>query len=105
MHACPKCKTKLRRLITGGSGIIFKGDDWPSKALRQEDADTKIKTARRKAKHLKDSGAVPWDEQIKEKDANNLHDKLENDMRRREQERLQSGQLQRDMDRSVKETK
>ncbi len=25
LTSCPKCKGKLRRLITGGAGIIFKG--------------------------------------------------------------------------------
>jgi putative FmdB family regulatory protein len=25
LTVCPKCKGKLRRLITGGAGIIFKG--------------------------------------------------------------------------------
>ena len=25
LKVCPKCKGKLRRLITGGAGVIFKG--------------------------------------------------------------------------------
>jgi len=61
--------------------------------------------ARRKAKHLKESGAVPWNEQIKQKDAGALHDKMENEMRRKEQERLESGKLAREMDASVEKEK
>lgn len=104
-HKCPKCDAKMRRLITGGSGIIFKGDDWPSKKFRQEDADSAIRTARRKAKHLKESGAVPWNEQITQKAAGPLHDKLESDMRKKEQERLESGKLAKEMDAAVKREK
>jgi len=103
VHDCPTCNTKLRRLITLGGGIIFKGSDWPSKELKQEDQDAKLHVARRKAKHLKESGAVPWDEQIKQKEATTLHDKLENDMRKREEDKIASGKLARDMDAAVKE--
>lgn len=28
---CPKCKKKPKRLISGGSGIIFKGSGWTPK--------------------------------------------------------------------------
>ena len=32
---CPKCgKLKLKRLISGGSGVIFKGGGWPSKEFK-----------------------------------------------------------------------
>jgi len=105
VHNCPKCDTPMKRKITGGAGIIFKGDGWPSKQIKQQDQDQHILKARRKAKHLKESGAVPWDEQIKQKDAGPLHDKLESDMRKREQEKLQSGALAQSMDASVKEEK
>lgn len=104
-HKCPKCETAMRRKITGGAGTIFRGDNWPSKELRAEEQDARLIKARRQAKHLKESGAVPWNEQIKQKDAGPLHDNLESDMRRREQEKLQSGQLDRDMAAAIKEEK
>ena len=33
IKTCPKCgKKKAKRLISGGSGIIFKGDGWTPKS-------------------------------------------------------------------------
>ena len=33
---CPFCKEKVRRLISGGCGIIFKGDGFPSNDIKKE---------------------------------------------------------------------
>lgn len=34
IRKCPKCgKLKLKRLIGSGSGVIFKGDDWPGQEI------------------------------------------------------------------------
>lgn len=30
-YTCEKCKGKMRRLITGGAGTLYRGQGWPSK--------------------------------------------------------------------------
>jgi len=33
---CPKCKKSMRRVITGGAGVIFKGEGWPGQDIKRE---------------------------------------------------------------------
>lgn len=81
---CPKCEKEMVRRITGGLGTIFKGDGWVDKELRRNKEDDKIKIARRKAMRLKNSGAVPWTEQIKKDQAEGLSERMDSDVRKRE---------------------
>lgn len=97
------CSTRMRRKITGGAGVIFKGDGWPSKEFRQQDADRGIQKARRKAKRLKESGVVPWEEQIKASNAGAMHDKFESAMRKAETEKALDGTLEKEMDKKISE--
>jgi putative FmdB family regulatory protein len=64
LHVCPRCKGKVRRLISGGGGIIFKGTGFyetdykrkhfseptPSVDRVKEKAETKTTTAKDKKK-------------------------------------------------------
>jgi putative FmdB family regulatory protein len=59
LEKCPKCKGKLRRLITGGAGIIFKGSgfyvtDYKRANLPQlrEEEKRDLQPAERKSKSL-----------------------------------------------------
>jgi len=36
IETCPTCGGKVRRLISGGCGFIFKGEGFPSNDLRKE---------------------------------------------------------------------
>lgn len=101
---CPDCRefqNEMRRLITGGSGTIFRGDGWVDKELRRAKEDQKIQSARRQASRLKNSGAVPWPEQIKINQAEGMYDRLGTEMRRKEAKKAESGALDKEMDTQV----
>jgi len=58
LEECPKCHGKVRRLITGGAGFIFKGNgfyqtDYPSKQYK---ADAAKDTASASSSPSKSSG-------------------------------------------------
>ena len=36
-YKCKKCKRKLRRIITGGNGVIYKGDGWSGAGKKDSD--------------------------------------------------------------------
>jgi len=38
---CNKCSKTMQRVITGGTGVIFKGGGWPSADARFKDSMTK----------------------------------------------------------------
>lgn len=43
LEACPKCQGKVRRLISAGAGIIFKGSGFHSTDYRSSDYNKKAK--------------------------------------------------------------
>jgi putative FmdB family regulatory protein len=45
LEKCPKCGKKLRRLIGGGSGIIFKGSGFYATDYRKKTASSQDKPA------------------------------------------------------------
>jgi len=65
---CSKCKKKMERLITGGSGFILKGTGWPGQDISRETANDKVVTKARIARRMKNSGKIPMEERIAEKD-------------------------------------
>ena len=55
LEKCPKCNNKVRRLISGGSGLIFKGSgfyltDYAQKKENKPTSKNKKKTDKKKAK-------------------------------------------------------
>ena len=55
LEKCPKCNNKLRRLISGGSGLIFKGSgfyltDYAQKKENEPIPENKKKTDKKKPK-------------------------------------------------------
>jgi putative FmdB family regulatory protein len=98
---CQKCQVKMRRLITGGSGTIFRGDGWVDKELRRAKEDQKIQIARRKAVRMKNSGAVPHAETIKIDQAEGMYDRLGTEVRKKEAEKAESGDLDKEMDSQI----
>jgi len=100
VHNCPECEKPMNRLITGGYGTIFRGD-WPGKNIKRQSEDQKLQGQRRKAKRLKESGTVGWEEQIKACEADGLCDRMESEMRKKEVDKAKRGELDRQMDNAV----
>ena len=55
LEKCPKCNNKVRRLISGGSGLIFKGSgvyltDYAQKKENKRTSKNKKKTDKKKPK-------------------------------------------------------
>tara|TARA_Y100000739_G_C20604096_1_gene464599 strand:+ start:1499 stop:1759 length:261 start_codon:yes stop_codon:yes gene_type:complete len=55
LEKCPKCNNKVRRLISGGSGLIFKGSgfyltDYVQKKEKKSSSENKKKTDKKKPK-------------------------------------------------------
>ena len=55
LEICPKCNNKVRRLISGGSGLIFKGSgfyltDYAQKKENKPTPENKKKTDKKKHK-------------------------------------------------------
>ena len=55
LEKCPKCNNKVRRLISGGSGLIFKGSgfyltDYAQKKENKPTSENKKKTDKKKPK-------------------------------------------------------
>tara|TARA_Y100000590_G_scaffold75128_1_gene82986 strand:+ start:191 stop:451 length:261 start_codon:yes stop_codon:yes gene_type:complete len=55
LEKCPKCNNKVRRLISGGSGLIFKGSgfyltDYAQKKENKPTIENKKKTDKKKPK-------------------------------------------------------
>ena len=55
LEKCPKCNNKIRRLISGGSGLIFKGSgfyltDYAQKKENKPTPENKKKTDKKKPK-------------------------------------------------------
>ena len=55
LEKCPKCNNKLRRLISGGSGLIFKGSgfyltDYAQKKENKPTSKNEKKTDKKKPK-------------------------------------------------------
>ena len=55
LEKCPKCNNKVRRLISGGSGLIFKGSgfyltDYAQKKENKPTPENKKKTDKKKPK-------------------------------------------------------
>ena len=55
LEKCPKCNNKVRRLISGGSGLIFKGsgfylNDYAKKKENKPTPENKKKTDKKKPK-------------------------------------------------------
>ena len=55
LRKCPKCNNKVRRLISGGSGLIFKGSgfyltDYAQKKENNPTSKNKKKTDKKKPK-------------------------------------------------------
>ena len=55
LEKCPKCNNKVRRLISGGSGLIFKGSgfyltDYAQKKENKPTPENKKKTDKKKHK-------------------------------------------------------
>ncbi len=98
---CAKCEKEMVRRITGGAGTIFRGS-WPGKDIKRQHEDDEVKIARRRALRLKNSGAVPWPEQIKQDKAEGLHSRLESEARKKEIKKIEDG-LDKKMDRSITE--
>ena len=38
---CKKCTCIMQRIVTGGTGVVFKGGDWPSADARFKNSMTK----------------------------------------------------------------
>lgn len=73
---CPNCEvTDGMRRVYGNAGVVFKGEGWPSKDIKNETADHDIKRQRRKAWLLKDRGDVPDEHVIGLKEADDRFDK------------------------------
>jgi len=91
------CGAKMRRVFTT-VGMVFKGTGWPTQAYKRQGEDEKIREARKSAIKLKESGTVPWKEQIKIKEAVPMENRLASEIRKKEIEKARSGQLDREMD-------
>ena len=55
LEKCPKCNNRVRRLISGGSGLIFKGSgfyltDYAQKKENKQTSENKKKTDKKKPK-------------------------------------------------------
>jgi len=31
---CPKCRNQMKKVISGGTGFVLKGPDWPGKEIK-----------------------------------------------------------------------
>ena len=100
-HECPTCDKVMRRLVSGGLGVIFRGDGWIDKELRRTKEDRKIQQSRRQAMRLKTSGAVPWKETIKIEAAEGMYDRLGTEMRKKEAKKAEGGALDKEMDAQI----
>ena len=54
LKECPKCKGKVRRLVSGGSGLIFKGSGFYltdyAKKPKSENKKEPVKTSKKESK-------------------------------------------------------
>lgn len=70
LTSCPECgSVEFSRIITGGTGVIFKGTDWPGKVVSMDVEDEKLRGLSRKVKALKAEGKLPMDAVIPTQDA------------------------------------
>jgi putative FmdB family regulatory protein len=67
---CPKCKSKLRRLITGGVGIIFKGSGFYATDYKKSRLPQVKKEERKDLQKLKDKPKLPAESPPKPKKEN-----------------------------------
>jgi len=53
LKECPECKGEIRRLISGGTGLIFKGSGFystdyaPKRPIKSKKSETKNKTSKK----------------------------------------------------------
>lgn len=69
---CPECTAEVSRIVTGGSGTIFKGADWADKKVKWEYEDNKLMELSRKVKDKKIEGDMPMNEHVLAKDATKI---------------------------------
>jgi putative FmdB family regulatory protein len=65
IYKCPKCGKELKRIITGGNGIIFKGDGWTHAGKKDANynRDRKMESMREGRSPDPYSGYRNWDEE------------------------------------------
>lgn len=64
-YKCKKCHKKLRRVITGGSGVIYRGDGWShaGKKDKNYNRDRKMESIREHPETDPYSGYRNWNEE------------------------------------------
>ena len=69
LHACPKCNGRVERLISGGTGLIFKGSGFYITDYKRNRGETKPERpkAEKKAESAKKEDLKQKAEEIKEK--------------------------------------
>jgi putative FmdB family regulatory protein len=61
---CPHCGADCSRVISGGQGIVFKGEGWVDKTLRAHRMDDHLKAQAGRVKQAKQEGRIPGDAHI-----------------------------------------
>ncbi|KPK99080.1 MAG: FmdB family transcriptional regulator [candidate division Zixibacteria bacterium SM23_73_2] len=59
LEKCPQCKGELKRLISGGGGLIFKGAGFYATDYRSESYKKKEKEEKKSHSEVKGKDAVP----------------------------------------------
>lgn len=59
LKECPKCRGKLRKLISGGGGLLFKGSGFYTTDYRSESYKAKEKQEKKSHSEVKDKEVVP----------------------------------------------
>jgi putative FmdB family regulatory protein len=59
LSKCPKCKGKLRRLISGGAGVIFKGKGFYVTDYKKENLPQPKKKEKKDLKKYEDKAKTP----------------------------------------------
>jgi putative FmdB family regulatory protein len=65
---CPKCKGKVRRLVSGGAGIVFKGSGFYATDYRSSSYKEQKRKESGESSHSKDSGGTKDSGPKKERD-------------------------------------
>ncbi len=66
---CPECRHKVRRLLSGGAGLIFKGDGFYSTDYRSDNYKKRAKEESQKEKKSSSSGESTGKKETKGKDS------------------------------------
>lgn len=59
LRTCPRCKGEVKRLISGGGGLLFKGSGFYITDHRSESYKKREKEEKRTSSQVKDKDTVP----------------------------------------------